>query len=347
MCKDLRGHMKIITVLISFLFSTILYANTKPIVSNITIKQLGSGSKKIDHIYYDVYDADGDKMHISLKVSDDNEVSWNVLCNSATGDIGNNISSGKNKHIEWPVGQEHRNINTDFSFKIIAQEGYTGDYGSVIDIDGNVYKTVKIGNQEWMAENLKVTHYRNGDPIPNITKHDKWRTHLSRESLKYRHTGAYCVYHNISSNADIYGNLYNWYAVADSRGLAPNGWHIPTDNEIKEMEKYLGMNEQEANDTGYRGTTIGSKLAGGFELWHICSFRTADFNTSGLCFLPAGMRDAGGSFAEINEGCRFWSSSEGSNEFAWSRNIFWGADPKVARHRYHKCDGLSVRCVKD
>lgn len=122
---------------------------------------------------------------------------------------------------------------------------------TVTDIDGNVYKTVTIGNQAWMAENLKVMRYRNGDAIPNVTGGTDW-SNLS--------TGAYCSYDNDDNNIDTYGLLYNWYAVDDSRNLAPEGWHVPTDEEWKELEMYLGMSQSEADDTGYRGTDEGGKL---------------------------------------------------------------------------------------
>ena len=91
-----------------------------------------------------------------------------------------------------------------------------------IDIDGNVYRTVKIGKQWWMAENLKVTHYRNGDEIQHVTGYLEWKT------LK---SGAYCNYDNNPSYVPTYGRLYNWFAVDDSRNIAPQGWHVPSDSE--------------------------------------------------------------------------------------------------------------------
>lgn len=115
--------------------------------------------------------------------------------------------------------------------------------GTVTDIDGNVYQTVKIGNQWWMAENLKVSHYQNSDAIPNVTNNSDWGN-LS--------TGAYCAYNNDNVNISTYGLLYNWYAVADSRELAPTGWHVPTDEEWKQLEMSLGMSDSEANDRGWR-----------------------------------------------------------------------------------------------
>ncbi len=133
---------------------------------------------------------------------------------------------------------------------------------TVTDIDGNVYQTIQIGNQVWMAENLKVTHYRDGTSIQyvqnELTEPDVWETLT---------TGAYCYYDDSQSNQTTYGNLYNWYAVADSRNIAPEGWHVPTDAEWKELEMALGMSQSEADDAGYRGTNEGSKLAGNAGLW--------------------------------------------------------------------------------
>ncbi|SVD28603.1 uncharacterized protein METZ01_LOCUS381457, partial [marine metagenome] len=106
------------------------------------------------------------------------------------------------------------------------------DGSTVTDIDGNVYETVEVGEQVWMKENLKVTHYRNGDEIPTGYSNDDW-TNLT--------TGAYAVYNDDSLNADIYGNLYNGYAVEDERGLCPEGWHVPTDQEYTELTDYLGF----------------------------------------------------------------------------------------------------------
>ena len=102
---------------------------------------------------------------------------------------------------------------------------------TVTDIDGNVYRTVKIGTQVWMAEKLKTTRYRNGDPIPNVTDNPQWI------SLK---TGALCWYKNDEANKATYGSLYNWFAVADSRNIAPVGWHVPSDEEWTTLTTCLG-----------------------------------------------------------------------------------------------------------
>ena len=107
--------------------------------------------------------------------------------------------------------------------------------GTVADIDGNVYRTITIGKQEWMAENLRTTQYRNGTPIVNITDMDEWDANES--------TGAWAYYDNDESMDTVYGKLYNWYAVTDSQGLCPQDWHVPSGDEWNVLTDYLGGSE--------------------------------------------------------------------------------------------------------
>ena len=210
--------------------------------------------------------------------------------------------------------------------------------GTVTDIDGNEYQTVPIGSQLWMAENLKVTHYRNGDEIPNITSNSTWEN---------TYTGAYCVYNNTPANADTYGNLYNWYAVDDSRDIAPEGWHVPTDEEIMEMEMALGMSQSQANSGGWRGTNEGSKLAGGYDLWANGNLRNNyEFGTSGFSFLPGGYRSGYGTFDAVGGYGGLWSSAESSSTGALYRGLYYDYTT-VGRYGYDKRYGFSVRCVRD
>jgi len=136
------------------------------------------------------------------------------------------------------------------------------------DIDGNVYETIQIGDQLWMAENLKTTHYNNGDEIP----------YPSNEDFGSFDEGQYGVYDNDPSNADVYGNLYNFAAVDDDRGLCMEGWHVPSDGEWTVLTDYLG----------------GSSVAGGKMkeegLDHWNSPNTGATNESGFTGLPAGYR---------------------------------------------------------
>ena len=198
--------------------------------------------------------------------------------------------------------------------------------GTVSDIDGNVYQTVKIGDQWWMAENLKVTHYRNGDAIPNVTDSTEWLTLI---------TGAYCEYDNSSANVETYGRLYNWYAVTDGRNIAPEGWHVPMDDEWQILVDYLG----------------GSSVAGGkmketgTEHWN--SPNTGATNESGFTALPGGYRSYDyGYYSGVGGSGAFWSSTEGGSGGAWARLLhYYGS--VVYRASYGEQAGFSVRCVRD
>jgi len=210
--------------------------------------------------------------------------------------------------------------------------------GTVTDVDGNTYQTIKIGNQCWMAENLKVTHYRNGDAIPNVPDNTAWAA-LS--------TGAYCSYENDDTYVATYGRLYNWYARDDSRNIAPEGWHVPTDEEWKQLEMALGMSQSEADDISFRGTNEGSKLAGNASLWNDGDLKNnAAFGESGFSALPGGYRHSSGSFGSLGYGASFWSSIEYYSGSAWPRTLYC-YDSDVYRGSSSKQSGFSIRLVRD
>ena len=193
--------------------------------------------------------------------------------------------------------------------------------GTVIDIDGNTYQTVKIGNQWWMAENLKVTHYRNGDAI------------------------AYYNYNNDVSNVATYGRLYNWQSVKDSRNIAPTGWHVPSDAEWIQLEMYLGMSQTEANDYSWRGTDEGGKLKEvGTTHWN--SPNNGATNESHFSALPGGYRGIFGQYYNIGNYACFWTSTEFDSDYAWPRELYYEYSG-VSRSVSLKQMGYSLRCVKD
>ncbi|MFC2088078.1 FISUMP domain-containing protein [Calditrichota bacterium] len=208
-----------------------------------------------------------------------------------------------------------------------------------IDIDGNIYNVVKIGTQWWMAENLKTNSYRNGDNVPNIINNSQWGNTTS---------GAYCNYNNDVNNSETYGLLYNWYAANDSRGLAPAGWHVPTDEEWKQLEMFLGMSQSQADATEWRGTDEGGKMKttgtiqGGDGLWE--SPNTGATNSSGFSALPGGDRGdfLGNNFHWIGYYGFWWSS--GSS--AWKRHVNYEYS-QVFRLTSDKRYGYSIRCVRD
>lgn len=196
---------------------------------------------------------------------------------------------------------------------------------NVFDIDGNIYKKIQVGGQCWLAENLKVTHYRNGDPIPNVTDATEWNALT---------TGAYCNSDNNSSNAEIYGRLYNWYAVTDSRNIAPEGWHVPSDAEWQTLVDYLGGSGVAGGKLKEAGTT------------HWASPNEGATNESGFTALPGGSRYYDGNFYDLGLNAYFWSSTESSSNYAWYRLLSYYY-AYVLRSNSSKQDGFSVRLVRD
>jgi uncharacterized protein (TIGR02145 family) len=214
------------------------------------------------------------------------------------------------------------NIGTSYGNQITVTTN-ASDPSKVTDIDGNDYATVKIGNQLWMASNLKTTKYRNGDLIANVTNTTVWQT-LS--------TGAWCDYDNSASNGSIYGHLYNAYAVSDSRNIAPSGWHIPTDAEWDELITFLG------------GASIagGKMKEAGYDHWN--SPNSGATNESGFNALPAGFSNSQG--WNLYSYCYFWSSTIYSTTQTWNRALH-NSETGVERTYNSKNFGFSIRCVKD
>ena len=213
--------------------------------------------------------------------------------------------------------------------------------GVVLDGEGNEYETVRIDGQCWMAENLKTTHYNNGDEIQYVQSESSepnvW------ENLS---TGAYGYYNDDLSHLETYGNLYNWYAVDDARGICPEGWHVPTDEEYQQLEIYLGMEPAEASASGWHGTDEGGKMKEtGTEHWN--SPNTGATNESGFTGLPAGYRSSvNGFYYNMGNYGYFWSSSVHGSSNAWYRVLFYG-NSSVGRSSYNKHYGFSVRCAGD
>ena len=209
------------------------------------------------------------------------------------------------------------------------------EYGTMTDQDGNVYKTVKIGNQWWMAENLKVTHYRNGDPIPNVKDDTEW-SDLS--------TGAYCAYDNDNGNVATYGLLYNWYAVDDSRNIAPAGWHVPSDEEWKELELFLGMEPSILDLLQWRGKDEGTKLKS-IEGWLYANGNGT--NESGFNAFPSGYRyRLSGGFWADQELAYYWLSDLTEDNFPWTRTLSC-RESGIARSFAGMNYGYSIRLIKD
>ena len=198
-------------------------------------------------------------------------------------------------------------------------------YGSMTDQQGNVYKTIVIGTQEWMAENLKTTVYRNGNAIDNIIENYQWLDLT---------TGAWASYNNDNQYDCPYGKLYNWFAVADPRYLCPTGWHVPTDGEWTALTDYLGGEE-------FAG---GKMKTTGTQYW--LDPNQDATNESGFSGLPGGTRNLGGDFGDVISYGLWWSSSEYDTGSAWFRDLDW-YDGNANRSYGYKQAGFSVRCLRD
>jgi uncharacterized protein (TIGR02145 family) len=236
------------------------------------------------------------------------------------------------------------NVLVDFSFgDLMLYKGYSYNYKKIVtdlptfsntitfyfwqcaDTDSNNYTTVDIGNQTWMAENLKTTHFNNSDTISNVMDNTLWNS-LS--------TAAYCDYNNIAGNSDVYGKIYNFYSVSDSRKLCPAGWHLPSDTEWSVLMSYLG------------GEYLAGKKLKETGASHWQSTNTASTNETGFTALPGGDRGNGGSFYDNGNYGFWWSATEDGSNKAWIRYM-QSANSIVSRISFSKNYGFSVRCLKD
>lgn len=213
-------------------------------------------------------------------------------------------------------------------------------YGSVTDIDGNKYATVTIGTQTWMAENLRVTHYRNGDAISNVTDNNTWQKLTN---------GAQCTYENTNTQDTItkYGRLYNFYTVSDIRSLAPLGWHVATDVDWTTLRIFLNKN--------YGSDLNTAKALASTKGWYLSS-RTDDVgnnpsinNSTGFSAFPAGSRSIDGNFSKSANQCSWWKPSGIVGTYTGYFQFMYSDDGLIGGYNgasYNKA-GYSVRCVKD
>ena len=188
-------------------------------------------------------------------------------------------------------------------------------------------KTVKIGNQVWMAKNLDVTTFRNGDPIPEAKTAYEWRTAGTDRRP------AWCYYDNNEQNGKKYGKLYNWYAVIDSRGLAPQGYHIPSEAEWTVLIDFLGETKA--------GSKLKSKKGWADKKW-------GGDNSTGFNGLPGGCRfsNMDPSFSSIGFTGTWWCYTEGSYSNLCTH--FLNEKDYVGSYKYYsEKDGFSIRCIKD
>ncbi len=308
--------MKTIILLLSILFAC------KQVYSQQIQNVEYSLENKNILITYDLVNCiDNDLVDISIEFVEQSNQKINPK--SLSGDI-KNVSCGSKK-IVWNINNDNIELNGRYQVVI----NYTISPKGVLDVDGNLYKIVVIGKQEWFAENLKTTRYNDGTLIPNVIDNTQW-SNLT--------TGAWCYYNNDDKYNAKYGKLYNWYAVNrtanGTKNVCPTGWHVPTDAEWTVLTDYLGG----------RGIAGGKMKEVGTINW--VSTDIFATNVSLFSALPGGNRDGKGYYDGVGNDGFWWSSTEFYTDDAWYRYLF-SSNPFATSGYYNKRSGLSVRCLRD
>jgi uncharacterized protein (TIGR02145 family) len=313
-----NNNLKMKNLLLFLLISTTSFAQNK--------------KKQIEILNFRV-----DSLNTVLATTRDNSAKNIILLNDYIKKVRDeltNLQTSNNK-----LSKDNKKFKTDLGELTKENEKFKTDLGELskknleleakleaVELKKTSFKTVKIGNQVWMAENLDVATYRNGDVIPQVQDPYSWWEDT---------TGAWCYYDNDASNGTKYGKLYNWYAVNDPRGLAPKGYHIPSDAEWTQLDDYLG-GESKA------GTKMKSTRG-----WLENGNGT---NSSGFSGLPGGYRSSNASFFDVGDHGFWWSSTDASNSFSTRDAINRGLDydnGNVDRNSIYKEHGFSVRCLRD
>ena len=273
-------------------------------IENVDFRAVG----KTIVVSYDFLHPKADtSINVALVFKDQQGVS--IVPKSISGDI-KNVKPGEGQRIIWDVLADGISLS--------------GKYKAEVSILRTA-PSVRIGSQVWASENLNVDRFRNGDPIPQAKTKEEWkRAGVNKQP-------AWCYYNNDPKNGESYGKLYNWYAVSDRRGLAPDGWHIPSGAEWTKLTDFLGGDEvagdKMKSTNGWKNNGNGT-------------------NTNGFNGLPGGYRGSGGTFGSVGKDGYWWSSTEYSTTNAWPCALGYGAG-SVSRNIHNKVRGFSVRCLRD
>lgn len=336
---------------------SMLKANFYPIRDSVTRCELWMDCTKVDDSSFTQQSLFGDTVTLSFNYLDtgiSHRIKLDVYGNMwgveqllYAGDTlvtpRSGIDMGYSLTLKWvgpatpPPGQAYMNV----ILGAIGTVSINGELENIVtDIDGNVYHTVRIGSQVWMVENLKTTRYNDGSEIQLVTDSTAW------EGLS---TPGYCWLENDISHKEPYGALYNWYAV-NTNNLAPEGWHVPTDQEWTTLENYLI-----ANGYNWDGTTTENKIAKSMAVttdWTTYSEEgtsgndLSKNNRSGFSAFPGGCRWGKGAFLNVDITSQWWSATENDVTTAWSRVLYYANSGLL--HSYDsKKYGFSVRCLKE
>lgn len=326
---------KIIYIIILMTGVAAAQINQAPIVSNVTFSQRNDGSFIVD-IYYDVIDYNDNIMTVTVRASSDAGATWDYACNLVSGDVGEGITSGNNKQIEWDFGTEHSETFGDhFMIKIIADDGENESVykpcpglekvyfegGPFTDAGGKYYVTVQIDDKCWMRENLNV-----GVMINSIDEYDN--------QINNQVVEKYC-YNNNPANCDSYGGLYQWNEAMqyttneNNQGICPFGWRIPTLIELESLESI-------SNDEAAQLVAVGQLTTA-----------YAATNETGFSALLAGYRqNSNGAFYSLHFHTNYWSSTQFNSAKAYEMGLT-SNNISVYFNIYSKYDGYSIRCIKD
>jgi len=300
---------------------------------------MGSDIWCVDSTYTIEWIGGNSNDNISISLSGKNDVGGWV----GEITIANNIPNSSN--YEWiskvgafGTGDKHLYINNWQG----TQYSYSEDF-RIIHCSVGDFETVTIGQQLWMAENLRVTHYNNGDEILTGYDNDEWKDLSS---------GAYTIYDDDPSNVHAYGYLYNWFAVDDDRGICPEDWHVPSDDEYKILTDHLAPDGVVSENQGWTNIIAGGmmKQTGTIEdgngLWNAPN--TGATNESGFAAHPGGFRLGGntGNYINLGSHAYFWSSTAQNSSNAWHRKLN-DNNTEINRPYDAKERGYSVRCLKD
>ena len=274
-----------------------------------------------NHLNYHLVNSHPDATFQSMELEADETTGFILYKLGATLDESQRAMRSSSLSIEGSYTHPPRALRLE-----VIRKGWEKAENKITDIDGNQYDVIKIGNQIWMKENLKVSKYRNGESIPTGLDDNAWLN---------TNKGAYAIYNNNNANNAIYGKLYNWYAVSDSRGLCPSGWHVPIDSEWTTLTDYLGGESVAGGKMKSTGTT----------LWSSQNFEAT--NESSFSALPGGSRSYDGGFNNITRYFAFfWSATETDSNGAMDRSLV-DSEITVMSLSATKSFGASVRCLRD
>jgi len=318
------------------------------IVTGIEIK---TAPLKLNYLVGETVDLSGLAVILTMEngskkgIASTNLANEGIIC---TPSNGTTITLAMNS-----ISITHTTSGTHTSLTIIVDN-------KVVDIDGNIYSYVKIGNQIWLGEDLIATKYADGIAIPNVIDSAPW---VALNDVDTWNGAAYYLHNTGAVGVTVY---YTWAAAmgatinkpavssdatpSNVQGVCPNGWHLPSDGEWKQLEIYLGMSETDANTLGLnRGTNEGSKLAGNKNLWMDSALESnSEFGTSGFLALPNGYRSVyDGTIFSSGDLGNWWSSTQyDGNGYAIYRSIHTN-ETTVRRRYYSKSAGYCVRCIRN